>query len=497
MTDVFTVKQGALFVQRGPSSDPEYFGCYDLGDIAAPDGDFSLIQVFDVNGRYQTLGSTQAAPGVITFTLTTYLQKKADYLERLPCPFYLHANVRCDGPANLINNYERAVVLKVFGRSGRTLKAIVMREGEGKAEQDFDLAAAPPVIDIYKLVPDRQSLSETVAINDLFFIAGELCGNCLPRYPAGSIGVAVADAVGSASANVRYTLNAGADWATAAADPFGTDENIAAVTGFWLTGKVFRFIVARGTTDAGNPAEVAYTDFNVETGTAIGAAWTAVNVGSTNAQFFFGPKSLYAADQFNIWGVAGAGYIYKSENGGVTWTTQEAGVLTTEDYYAIAADPADPKRHIWVAGENNAIARTRDGGVTWSAVTGPSGQSTDEIITIDVVNTLTVFVGYNDGTLWVTYNGGVTWTQVTNFTGTGVGQVRAVKFLNEVQGFMLTNNASPLGAMHVTRDCGRSWEPLTTPNNAGLNSLAVVDPTTVFAAGEALSSLAVILKTTN
>lgn len=498
MPDVFITKQGSLFIQRALSQDPEYFGCYDVGDISAPEGDFSLIQVFDATGKYQTLGSTQAAPSVITFTLTTYVQKKADFLEHVACPFYLHVNLRCDGLANIIDNYERAVVLKVFGRSGRTLKALVMREGEGKAEQDFDLAAAPPVLDIYKLVPDRQTLTEVLALNDVFFINGDLCGNCLPRYEAGSIGIAVADsAAGPATANVRYTLDKGSNWGTAATDPFIAAMNVIAATGFWLTGKVFRFLVANGTTQAGAPAQVAYTDFNVETDTAIGAVWTTANVGATNAQFFFGPKSLYAYDQFNIWAVAGAGFIYYSSNGGLTWTAQESGVLSVSPLYVLAADPANPKTVIWAAGENNAIARTRDGGVTWSSVTGPSAQATDEIIAMDVVNSKTVFLGYNDGNIYVTYDGGVTWSNLATFTGSGVGQVRAIKFLNEMQGFMLTNNASPVGAMHMTRDGGRTFEALTTPANAGLNALAVVDATQVYAVGEALSSLAVIVKTTN
>lgn len=494
MTDVFTVKQGSMFLQRGPASDPEYLPCHDLGDLAGPRGDISLIQAFDVNGDYASLGYTQAAPSPITTTLTTFVQKAAQYLERAKCPFYLHVNLRCDGVANAINNYERGVVLKVVGVTNRTLKALVMREGEGKAEQDLDISALPPFFDIYRLTPDRQTLSEVLALNDVFFLSPELCGTCTPRYDLGEIGIATADAAGAATANVRYTTDGGNNWGTCATDPFIADMHVIAATGFWLSGNVFRFLVANGVTQAGNPAQVAYTDFNVATDTAIGAAWTKANVGATNAQFFFGPKSLYAYDQYNIWGVAGAGYIYKSENGGVTWTAQESGVLTAEDYYVIAAAPGS-KTVLYAAGENNCMAKTRDGGRTWSAVSGPSAQSTDEIITMDVVTENTVFIGYNDGQLYATYNGGITWTNITSFTGTGVGQVRAVKFLNEVQGFMLTNNASPLGTLHVTRDCGRTWEALTTPTNAGLNALAVVSNTTVFAVGEALSSLAVVLRT--
>jgi hypothetical protein len=492
--DVFTVKDGALFVQRSPSADPEYLGCYDLGDLSAGEGDISLIQAFDVDGNYETLGYTEAAPAPITTTLTTYLSTVAEFLEQVACPFFLHANLRCGGKANVVNNYERAVVLKVAKRTNRTLKGLVMREGDGKAEQEFGLAILPPFIDIYKLTPDRQTTTEAQALNDIFMVSGELCGDCTPRYEKGSLGIATADALAGATAKVRYTIDGGRNWPVAAAAPFAISLNIQPATAFWISSKVIRFMVGRGSTVAGSPAAVAYTDFNVETDTAIGAVWTVANVGAVNAQFFFGQKSLYAYDQFNIWGVAGAGYIYKSEDGGLTWTAQEAGILTTEDFYVIRGAPGS-KRILYAAGENNALARTRDGGVTWSAVTGPSVQATDEILTMAVLSERTVFLGYNDGTVYVTYNAGVTWTQVSGWTGSGVGEVRAIEFLNEVQGFMLVNSAAPVGTMLTTRDCGRTWDTLPAVTNLGLNALAVVRNNMVFAVGEPQGGSAVVLKT--
>jgi photosystem II stability/assembly factor-like uncharacterized protein len=104
--------------------------------------------------------------------------------------------------------------------------------------------------------------------------------------------------------------------------------------------------------------------------------------------------------------------------------------------------------------------------------------------------------GNNTGELWVTFNGGLSWTQITNFVGTGVGQVRAVEFLNDVQGFMLTNTAGPVGTLHMTRDCGRSWEALTTPDNDGLNSLDLISSANIFGCGntEAVSATALLLR---
>lgn len=492
---VFTSRDGAVFIQRAPNVEPEYLGCYDIGDVNPSEGDVELIQGRDVWGKYRVMAHTESAPEVIEIELTAWLDKVAHYLERVACPFYLHVNKRCGGIANAINNYERGISLEIIKRTARNLTALAAGIGEdADSQQVFTLAGAPPLWDVYKLTPDRQTTAEAQAANDTVFVRENLCGDCTPRYEEGTIGMNVHDAAGGATANVQYTLTGGSTWTTCAADPFAADENITTVAYAWIDSKRIRFFVGRGTTDAGNPAEIAYTDFNVETDTAIGAAWTLANVGSTNGQFFFGPKSIFAYDYFNIWAVAGAGYIYKSSNGGQTWTAQESGVLTTEDFYTITAAP-DSKRFLVAAGENNAIAKTKDGGVTWSSVTGPSTQTTDEILTLDIITEKFWVIGYNDGLLFATYNGGVTWSGLTGFTGTGVGMVRAVKFLNPVQGYMLTNNASPVGAMHVTRDCGITWEALTTPTNAGLNSLAVIRADTVYAVGEPQASTAMILKT--
>jgi len=491
-TKVFTARDGALFIQRSQSVDVEYIGCYDLGDLSADEGSIAdLIQAFDVNGQYKQLGQTFDPPSAIEFTVTTWLDKVAHYLERVTCPFFLHVNKRCGGVANVINNYERAVVLEVVKRTNRTLSGLVMRSDDTQSDQEFGLVAVPPLLDIYALTPDRQTTAETLASNDIIFVKENLCGDCTPRYEEGMIGMRTNDA-GAGTANVEYTLDGGSTWTACAADPFGATEHVMPVTYVWLDGHRIRFIVGRGTTDAGNPAEVAYTDFNINTDTAIGAAWATANVGTTNGQFFFGPKSLFAYDQFNLWGVAGAGYIYKSADAGVTWTAQEAGILVVDDYYVIRFAPGS-KLVGAAVGENNAFAKTLDGGVTWSAVTGPSGAA--ELLTLDMRSDKVWYVGDNAGGLYVTYNAGVSWTTLTARLSGTVAAVRAVMFMNDVLGFVLTNTGGPVGTMHASRDCGRTWQALTTPTNAGLNALDVVRANLVYAVGEAQGGTSMILKT--
>jgi len=105
------------------------------------------------------------------------------------------------------------------------------------------------------------------------------------------------------------------------------------------------------------------------------------------------------------------------------------------------------------------------------------------------------YVGDNAGGLYVTYNAGVSWTTLTARLSGTVVQVRAVMFLNDVLGFVLTNTGGPVGTMHASRDCGRTWQALTTPTNAGLNALDVVRANLVYAVGEAQGGTSMILKT--
>lgn len=492
---VFTARDGSLFIQRSAADDVEWIGCYDLGDISFDEGSIGdLIQAFDVRGEYQQLGYTLDAPSPIEFDLTTWLDKVAHYLERVKCPYYLHINKRCGGVANVINNYERGIVLWVVKRTNRTLTGLVMRSEDDQSDQKFGMVAVPPLMDVYALTPDRTTTSEANAANDIIFVKENLCGDCTPRYEEGTIGMLVADAGSGVTANVLYSLDGGATWTATAADPFTVvNDHAIAVTYLWLDGHRIRFIVGNGVTQAGAPAQIAYTDFDLLTDTAIGAAWTRVSVSAANAYFFFGPKSLYAYDFFNIWAVVGPGFIYKSADGGVSWTAQESGVLSSDDYYVVRFAPGS-KLVGFVAGENNAMARTKDGGVTWSAVTGPS--STAELLTMDVLSDKCVLVGDNVGGLYITYNGGVSWTTLTTRLSGSIAAVRAIAMLNPVQGFVLTNTSGPVGTMHMTRDCGRTWQALTTPTNAGLNALDAVRSNLVYAVGEPQSSTAMILKTT-
>lgn len=483
----FTAGQSSLWVQpNGPNTQPIYLGCHEVGDISAPFGDVTLIYCPDESGvnKFKVVNSVQAAAGAVTTDLTGDVTDEIDSLERASGSFTIFIHKIKRGRRDVFTQWDRSFVLLNSRLSQATLKALSARSPDSNARSEAGYSvSAEALLKPFRLTISRQSIAETMNINAITFCnERQDRTNDYPAQESGQIGFAAAYFVGSASANVLKTIN-GATWAATAADPFAIDTSISAIGCFDLGRDQTRVIVTLGTTDAAAPAKIAYSDDS-------GATWTSVTVGSVNAHFFGTAHTLWARDRNSVWAVTNLGYIHKSADAGVTWTAQESGSINTGAWNAVHF--ADALVGV-VVGAANKIAKSYDGGTSWSEVTGPSAQSGVAANVVRVLDRNRWWVGYANGKLYYTLDAGVTWTQ-RSFTGSGVGQVRDIRFRNELQGFMLTNNASPVGVVHMTIDGGYTWEVLTTPTNAGLNSLYIADEWKIFVAGQAQGGTGVILK---
>jgi photosystem II stability/assembly factor-like uncharacterized protein len=488
----FVSGQGSLWAQRnGPNTEPIYLGCHQLGDVDQPEGDVELIYCPDPSGpsRFKVVGSVQGAAGAITTSITTDVTDELDELERAKCPFTLFAHMSKSGRKDVFPNFDRTFVFTNVRITNRGISNLVARtpDDNSRSEQSFDISSEA-LLRLKEPSINRQSIAETSHINDITFCNDETCrtdeqsaqavaqlGFAATDAPAGSPGV---------TANVLKTTN-GSTWTATASDPFAAAENIIGVECFDLGRDTTRVVVARGTTDASNPAEIAYSDDN-------GTTWSNVNVGSTNAEYAPTRFSLFAYDRNNIYLGTQAGRIYFSGDAGLSWEAVENQVIHSGAWNVINFVDQNVG---WAGGAANILARTVDGGTGWSVITGPSAEAANAVTTIEVLDRNRVWVGYDSGNLYYTNDGGVNWG-TRSFTGTGIGQVRDVKFFNDSLGFLATNNASPLGTVHWTIDGGYTWSTLTTPTNAGINMLYVADEWTVFAAGEAQGGTGYIAKGT-
>lgn len=491
MATHFTAGMGALWAQiDGPNTQPVYLGCHQLGDIEEPQGDVELIYCPDESGpnRFKVVGSVQGAAGSVTTSITTDVTDDLDELERAKCPFPIYVHMVKSGRKDVFTNFDRTFILSNARITSKGLTALAARtpDDNSRSEQSYDLSGEQ-LMRFMVLDLATQTVSEVNAINDVTFCNEQACRTDEDvAQEACEVGYAACDPAGGATANILRTTN-GATWAATSADPFAADEVPIAIECFELGRDSVRVIVGRGSTVAGEGPTIAYSDDG-------GATWTEVEFVDTtyDAEFITSRHALFALDRYNIWAGSDQGTLFKSTDAGLTWTVLDAGnVMSAINSIHFVDDEVG-----WMVGDTNAIARSLDGGSSWSTITGPSAQAAANCNVVFALDRNRAWVGYSDGDLYYTADGGTTWSQ-RSFSGSGVGEVRDIKFMNEHIGYLIHNGATPAnGANYVqyTIDGGYTWTQMTTPDNDGLNVIALCDLWSFYVVGEPVSSLAFIAK---
>lgn len=476
---MFTSMSGALWVQPGgPNTRPYYLSCHDLDAISEPgSGIGELIRCFDQMGGWKIIGQTESAPDVVVTSIETVMGPTADWLEKVECPMPIYVNIRECGRADIFDNFVRSFILQQAEIGDMEITDAVYREEDEPDILSFRIMAIPPVFQAFPLGVWRVTNSETSALNDIAFTTDVRCaGACGPYRDAGDTGYAVGD-----TSAVLRSIDGGVTWAATAADPFAGAENVSSVVLFYMGRDTLRVLVARGTTDAGAPAEVAYSDDG-------GVTWTQADAGTTNGQYATRGGTLFALNFYNIWLAATDGYLYKSEDGGVTWTAQQSGGLTSGNYNSIHF----ANEQIGFAGADaDVIVKTRNGGDTWTACTATGGGGA--ILCVFTLDEYRVWVGTDAGDIFYSNDGGTTWTERT-VNGITTGTIADIQFSNDLIGYLVHNTTGPVGRVYRTINGGYSWQDLDLVTNAGLNAVSVIDDNRLFSVGEPSGGTAVILE---
>ena len=489
MADALTSLSVALWaLPGGPNSEPRYLGCHAISSVTKPKGNNTLVHCPDpVNPRkYKVTVKTKSAPGLTTYTIETKMFKLADYLENINCPIPVIAQVTPCAPKNEFWNWDRSFLFPNSDNVQEGINNLLSGgDGEDPIMMSFDMEA-DDMVRIYPLAVSRdQSISETQALNSIFACDQDVCaGPCGALNEKCDTLYAVSDPVsGSASNTATVHIMTNGSWSAAAADPFATDEAISAGVCFAIDRSTRRILVFRGSTDAGSPAEAAYSD-------DAGATWTTANIGADNGEFVSSSKAVYAINQNNIWAGTDSGRIYFSGNGGVSWTVQEdQGIHSAAWNWVHFMDD----RNGFAGGAGDIVAITTDGGDVWSQVnaTGNGG----DIVAGGVIDINTFWVGTDDAELFYTTDAGTTWSERSFSIGAGTAAaVDDIRFVDNMLGFMSVRNDSAKSTLLMTRTGGFNWEIITTPTNSGVNSLAVCGPRLVYAVGEVSGSKPVIYK---
>ena len=394
---------GYLYIQPGRPGTRVYgLPCYDLEDIAQSNGGITLIQCINEFGQYETLGATVAPPEPTTTTLGTYLGEVAEFMEYVQCPFGLYITLGC-GKKGVFDSWERAMLVDVRAVTNINYSGLVRKEEDVPAMVTFDIEGAAGMKRFYRLSSAPQSIDSGVAgsINSMRFSddiscwssCGETSGEC-------EKGIAVTTGGTAATANVLLSPEFGgtSDWAATAADPFAVAEDIA--DGIIVkTGRdTDRIIVVRGTTDAGNPMEIAWSD-------DLGATWNLVDVGTDDGEFAVKKGALTALSSYDIYLASNSGRIYKSEDGGLSWAVKEDANITTSAYNAIVM--FNPNIG-YAVGTSGLVVKTIDGGKTWGQTGGLAGSA--DLYAVEAISTKRIIVGSTLGITLESTDGGESWT---------------------------------------------------------------------------------------
>jgi photosystem II stability/assembly factor-like uncharacterized protein len=429
---------------------------------------------------YNVIGEKIEPQGAATASIASAQYIQANILDHLSnCGASIYVTHACK--RGTWGDYNRAWIMPNFRRTGREVGPLTLRESSDTIIGTYSVQSSNALL-IEKLAVDSKATTETEIMNDVWASTFERCpSECGKRIGLGQYVVAVADASGpAATANVSLSTDYGETWTLAAVDPFAVGENIKACTLFQINNSTIRILVAKEGTGAAVQGQVAYSD-------DWGASWTLVSIGG--AAVGHGPKmggGLFALDMNHIWNAGEAGYIYFSNNGGLTWTVQDAGVVVINDY-----------NQVNFVDENNGMASdsvgdvvgTHDGGDTWTLLTAPTGA---DVGCVSVIDNLRSWVGDGTGSLYYTEDWGTTWTyRAIPYV---VDLVRDLQFINDHVGYAIIHDGVSTSTIYRTINGGYTWETLPVVIS-DLRALSVIDINTCITVGSnAGATLAIILK---
>lgn len=503
MADYFTDLMGMIWVQPGgPNTRPYPLICHDMTDIDEELGGVTTMLCQNSQGGWDVAHRSQGAPTSSTFTIETWLRKTRTWLQkqverRCEIPVYVHWT-ECP-PSNVFLNYEEGKQLQDSIITNKSLSDSAKQRGEEGQEptmlgQAFDLTSIPMPPDYWKLVLSIPTIAEVEALRDIAFCSPGRCdGPCGAQEDIGTDGIIVADFTVAAAADVWFTANGWGTGAAGATQPYAVSMVVASAVCVHIDKDVIRHIVARGTLDGG-PADIAYSD-------DAGATWTVVDVGTTNDEFAVHGGALFALDQYNIWLCTDQGAIYKSEDAALTWTDQNAPLPAGGAEELFCIDFIDASFGMCVGGTTGAssvLLTTTDGGAHWTLGTG----ATAEIQTgVNVIDSIHAWVTTETGVLQYTNDFGTNWAaRLLPSTPDALGDVDFLDRYNGTVGGFETVSAAELATIWRTPDGGFSWEEhqhdtaFDSGATYGLNSVVMLDPNHIFAVGEPVDTLGLIME---
>ena len=493
MAKFYKHKDGRVWVQTAKFQTYDLLLPYGMTNITDPVGNLAVFREPDSarRGKSVIVDVARGEPGLSQFDIETRLQRTNNLLFGMKdCANNFQGHLgRCDRADNYYSS-ETVIHWERARRGDLRLERIALIEGDNAPDQvttPFAAEVGPLLFDMNAKFLSQRTVNETEAFIAGAFLESECLDECQSQADAGQYGYAASGTLAGSpvnKANIWYTEDKGESWAQCSADPF-----IAAMIPSDIivmgTLKNHRVIVANGTTRGSDPAQIAYadiTDMGVTT-------WVLVDLPTADARYV---TDLLAIDWMHIYACTDDGYIYKSDDGGVSWVeVYAAGVVDFNKMAGLSNGT------IWAVGNSDLIVLSQDFGDSWTTITGPVGIVADGMA-VAVTPDGTVFVGYSDGDLWGSYDLGDAWTEL-NLQGITPTKVVDIQVYEDSDIWVIADIAGSTSRVLRSVDGGASFRlwKLAIPTNAGLNSLFIVDPNVVFVFGDPQGGFGFISRTTS
>lgn len=410
--ELVTTGMAMLWAQVNPNTVPVGLACYVLGDIERPKGDSEQIICQDpvTPNEFIRKAITTGPGGIPTTSVEGLMARSRDWLEKEVAKnsrINLYWTVVPCAPKTTFNNHTRGLVFQYGRANSSTLGNLMARDGNTPATTAMDFSGED-VQEFGAIGITRQTTAEVNTLRDIAALPfrrpqGE-CGQALEKCDLMYI---ACDRTGAVTANVLYSADGGVTWANTSADPFAVSEDISCIESIMIDGNTLRLLVGRGSTDAGNPAEIAYADVAI-TAAPQTTVWNLVNISNVNADYILGQGGLFALDFYHIWACVDGGQILFSQDGGLTWAVQLTGVVDEfRDMHFVNHNVG-----ICVGGTTGAshvIYVTTDGGAHWAAITMTGPGAAVMATSCMLHDEFRLWVGFEDGSLYFSNNGGDTW----------------------------------------------------------------------------------------
>lgn len=439
----------------------------------------------------------RGAPDMPTFTVQSRMRDIQNFLFNLNCESNVQALFGdCGDPGNYYG-FKWGIGWVRCPPGDLTGEALTIIEGDSvpvAMSNVFSAIYGPYLMDFTVGFLSRNTMQETGGIMDITMFNEECLSTCLFAAGNGQYGYAVGYAQAGSpidASNVWFTEDYAATWGLVSSNPFGAGIDISAVV---KTGTVnnHRVIVAQGEAEAGHGARIAYADVTV-----IGqTTWVTVNISLIANQYI---TAMAWPVYSKLFVVTNDGYIYRSEDGGVTWTQvwRNTAVGARFNDVSFERDGAG-----WACGNGDYLVKSEDFGSNWSVVTGPN-LGARHLTTCCIDEELKLLVGDNLGSIYGTVNEGMDWVTLPaqGVVATNVVRIRtfATHFKWAIVDLVATAPAPKNSRVLRSTDGGASFKvwnlAINVVPNYGLNCIYPIDVNRVVVGGDPYMGTALVLRT--